>query len=261
MRKWLSVTLAVALALSLMVVGCVFSAAADTDVAQSTPWILIDEGVGYTGDVCTPMSIRVFNNPGISYLKLKVTYPSSYYHGGEPVGVITQCQVLEQNFPGLVISPVDEGEELTSFYIIWESADGLDVTTDGVLATLVFSVAAENEAIDIVPVRLSCQTGDAVNAAGDSVVFKTANGCLTLSLYRVGDANCDGKTNNRDLGMMQRYLNGADVWVSMETADLNGDGQINNRDLGMMQRYLNNLDVDLYNPLGQFDGTVSPPEE
>lgn len=260
MRKWLSVMLSSVLALSL-VVGCVFPAVADTDVAQPTPWILMDEGVGYTGDVCTTMSIRIFDNPGISYLKLKVSYPSAYYYGGESVDVITQCQVLEQDFPGLVIVPVDEGPDQTSFYIIWESADGQDVTTDGVLADLVFSAAAENEAIDVVPVRLYCQTGDAVNAAGDRVPFKTANGYLTLSLYRVGDANCDGKINNRDLGMLQQYLNGADVWVSMETADLNGDGQINNRDLGLMQRHLNNLDVDLYDPLKHFDGTVSPPQE
>lgn len=261
MKKVLSLCLAAAFTLSLMVSGCIFSVSADTGATASAPWILIDSGLGYTGDVCTTMNIRIFNNPGISYLKIKVTYPDSYYHAGEPIDVVSLLLVMEQDFPGVVIAPLEEGSLQTGFYLIWESSDNQDVATDGVLAGLVFGAGAENEAIDQVPVRLYCQTGDAMNSAGDTVEFKTGFGDLTLWLCRVGDVNCDGKTNNRDLGFLQQYLNREDVWASPETSDVNGDGQVNNRDLGLMQRYLNHWDVELYNPMEHFDGTVAPPVE
>ena len=54
-----------------------------------------------------------------------------------------------------------------------------------------------------------------------------------------GDVNGDGKINNRDLGLLQKYLNGSDVTVDELAADLNADGKLNNRDLGLLQKLLN----------------------
>ena len=54
-----------------------------------------------------------------------------------------------------------------------------------------------------------------------------------------GDANGDGKVNNRDLGLLQQYLNDWDVILDTKAADLNDDGKVNNRDLGMLQQLLN----------------------
>lgn len=53
-----------------------------------------------------------------------------------------------------------------------------------------------------------------------------------------GDANGDGNTNARDLGVLQRHLNGWDVTVSVANADLNGDGKLNTMDLALLQRLL-----------------------
>lgn len=55
-----------------------------------------------------------------------------------------------------------------------------------------------------------------------------------------GDLNNDGKLNNRDLALMQLYLNEWDVTVDEAAADLNGDGKRNNRDLSELQKLLNN---------------------
>ncbi len=60
-----------------------------------------------------------------------------------------------------------------------------------------------------------------------------------------GDVNDDGNVNNRDLGVLQRYLNGYDVTMDLEAADVFHDGEINNRDLGILQKYLNGFDVTL----------------
>ena len=60
-----------------------------------------------------------------------------------------------------------------------------------------------------------------------------------------GDLNSDGEINNRDLVMMQQYLNNWEITIDEDAADVNGDGEINNRDLVPLQQYLNNWDVTL----------------
>ena len=60
-----------------------------------------------------------------------------------------------------------------------------------------------------------------------------------------GDADGNGKINNRDLGLLQKYLNDADVTIDLEAADVKYDGKVNNRDLGWLQQYLNDADVTL----------------
>lgn len=54
-----------------------------------------------------------------------------------------------------------------------------------------------------------------------------------------GDANGDGRTNNHDLALLQRYLNDWAVSVMEDAADVNGDGRLNNRDLAELQKILN----------------------
>ena len=54
-----------------------------------------------------------------------------------------------------------------------------------------------------------------------------------------GDLSGDGKVNNRDLGLLQKHLNGTTVTIDELAADMDGNGKINNRDLGLLQRYLN----------------------
>ena len=60
-----------------------------------------------------------------------------------------------------------------------------------------------------------------------------------------GDVNGDGKVNNRDLGILQQYLNGYDVTIDSDVADVTHDDKVNNRDLGLLQQYLNGYDVTL----------------
>ena len=60
-----------------------------------------------------------------------------------------------------------------------------------------------------------------------------------------GDINGDGVVNNKDLGLLQRYINRWDVDIDVSVADVNDDGTINNKDLGLLQRYINRWDVEL----------------
>ena len=56
-----------------------------------------------------------------------------------------------------------------------------------------------------------------------------------------GDADGDGRVNNRDLGCLQQYINERPVTINIHAVDLDGNGRLNNRDLGLFQRYLNSL--------------------
>lgn len=58
-------------------------------------------------------------------------------------------------------------------------------------------------------------------------------------LRMVGDVNGDGAVNNRDLGSLQKMLNGYDVSAAGD-ADVNGDTKVNNRDMGTLQQIVNN---------------------
>ena len=61
-----------------------------------------------------------------------------------------------------------------------------------------------------------------------------------------GDLDNSGKVNNRDLGLLQRYINGVSgTTIDEALADVDASGKINNRDLGRLQQYLNGYDVTL----------------
>ena len=66
-----------------------------------------------------------------------------------------------------------------------------------------------------------------------------------IIIYVSGDVNGDGNINNKDLGVLRRWLNDWDVTVDLLAADVNRDGNVNNKDLGILRRYLNDWDVEL----------------
>ncbi|MBQ3202945.1 MAG: hypothetical protein IJB36_04805 [Clostridia bacterium] len=60
-----------------------------------------------------------------------------------------------------------------------------------------------------------------------------------------GDANRDGKVNNKDLAGLQQYLADWDVTIDTVACDVNCDGKVNNKDLARLQQYLADWDVTL----------------
>ena len=64
-------------------------------------------------------------------------------------------------------------------------------------------------------------------------VREIAPGCV------LGDVNDDGKINNKDLGLIQRYINGWGVKINSTAADFNQDGNIDKTDFDLIQSYIN----------------------
>lgn len=60
-----------------------------------------------------------------------------------------------------------------------------------------------------------------------------------------GDVNFDGKTNNKDLGILMQHLNSWNVEIITEAADVNADGAVNNKDYGLLMQYINSWNVTL----------------
>lgn len=63
--------------------------------------------------------------------------------------------------------------------------------------------------------------------------------------YAPGDANGDGRINNKDLGLLMQKLNGWSVEISDAVADINADGKVNNKDYGLLMQYVNGWDVEI----------------
>lgn len=66
-----------------------------------------------------------------------------------------------------------------------------------------------------------------------------------------GDVNGDGEINNKDVGLLMRYLDGWSVEIDAKTADVNADGEIDDKDLDRLQLYVDEWDVEFVVQLPQ----------
>ena len=77
----------------------------------------------------------------------------------------------------------------------------------------------------------------------------------------IGDANGDGRINNRDLASLQQYINKWDVTVDETNADVNGDLQVNNKDVALLQQSINGeVRVKATNPATKYVSLGTPAE-
>ena len=60
-----------------------------------------------------------------------------------------------------------------------------------------------------------------------------------------GDADGDGRINNRDIALLQQYFAGWSVTIYIKGADVNGDGRIASDDLALLQQYIAGWNVVL----------------
>ena len=186
------------------------------------------------------VQIQVDNNPGIVSVKVKVHFDNtvlklvSYEAGNFSAGGYSWGDVAAANEKGY-------------FIVNWCDATQPDSTAQ-MLATLTFEVlesAQVGEMYDIVP-EFDC-VNDIFNAADDTVWFYAVNGGVTIvdKTAAAGDANGDGKVNNKDLALLQQYLADWDVAIDEDVVDVNNDGKVNNKDLALLQQYLADWDVEL----------------
>lgn len=192
------------------------------EVSEKEQIVVESKTVGAGKEFEVQVSIK--NNPGIGFMVLVPQIPE-----------------------GLKLKEVKAGNlfkvEAEKNYIF--EADN-DVTSDGVIATLVFeAVNAEGE------YEIGFKLGEASNYAEEDVVFKMVNGKITVKKlseeYMLGDVNKDGKINALDATQILRHANNkASVISSMSEAeaygraDVNKDKKINALDATQILRFANN---------------------
>ena len=177
------------------------------------------------------VTLNTKNNPGIVSLMVKVGYDAD---------VLELVSAAGQDFAGTSFGPLTANP----IAVNWYDTLNPNNTTDGVVAVLTFKVKEDAAAGDTA-ITLSYNPNNVYDFDFENVTFATIDGIVTVADYLPGDVNADGVLNNKDLGLLQRYLNGWDVDIDLRAAEVTADGQLNNKDLGMLQRYLNGWDVEL----------------
>ena len=180
------------------------------------------------------VTVSAVNNPGIVSTKVKVSFDTS---------VLKFVGYTEGNFSlgGYSTSDPEVANDNGYFIVNWCDVIHPDSTAD-LLATLSFEILEGTPAgfYDIT-IEFSCPD-DVFNANDDTVWFNAVNGGVNVTDYLPGDADGNGKLNNRDLGLLQQYLNDADMsgkTFNEAAVDMDGNGKLNNRDLGALQKLLN----------------------
>lgn len=188
------------------------------------------------------VNINIANNPGISSLKLNVTFDN----------ILTLNSVTYNNeMGGQTVTPQSLKSPVT---LTWVSPFA-NYNSDGVFVTLNFTVsetATPGKSSEIV---INYDPNDIYNMDETNVPCKTANGSVTLAAGVPGDINGDQVTNNKDITRMFQYLAGWNVYVNTPVLDTNGDGSVNNKDLTRLFQYLADWDVEI------FPNVVQEPEK
>ncbi len=177
------------------------------------------------------VAVQLQNNPGILSAKLAIAYDAT------KLDLISYAQ---QDFAGLTYELTADGQLVVG----WTASGSVNNTTDGVFVLLTFKAKTDAE-LGETAISVSYAEDDVYDSASENVLFNTVNGTVTVDAYVPGDLNGDGLVNNKDLGLIQRFINSWDVAIIEAAADVNGDGKINNKDLGLLQRFINEWDVTL----------------
>ena len=180
------------------------------------------------------VTITLPNNPGIVSAKVKVYFDTA---------VLNFVGYTDGEFApsGYSTSDPDLANQKGYFIVNWCDAAKPDSTAD-LLATLSFQIlAGAEEGTYALTVEVNCED-DVFNADDETVWLRPVDGAVIVVNVLPGDADGNGKLNNRDLGMLQQYLKEYDMTgkgFNEAAVDLDGNGKINNRDLGLLQKLLN----------------------
>ena len=199
-------------------------------VPSDAPHFVVDNATAKVGDTFT-VTVRTENNTGIVALRLNIAYDAD---------LLELVSITGQDFAGTTFGPITNNPITVS----WVDALNPNNQTNGVIATLTFRVK-EDAPEGATAITVTYPPDDVYDYDFENVTFGTVDGTIDIINYISGDVNDDGIVNNKDIGLMQRYLNGWGNEIDERAADVTGDGNINNKDIGILQRYINGWEIEL----------------
>lgn len=192
----------------------------------------------YPGDtIKVPISVR--NNPGISSIKLTVTYDPAVlgYKGctfNEALTSIAGSQT--------VVNDTQSGRVVLS----WVVANAAYTDAKGDIAVLDFEVksVAENTSS---PVSISYEPESTFDNNLVDQKFLIKNGTVQVNMIRPGDINGDGTVKVNDALLLLNYVCDLRKDEVKGNPDVNGDGAVNNKDVVILLRYIAEVEgITLY---------------
>lgn len=180
---------------------------------------------GCPGDTVT-VTVELDNNPGIASLKFDVTYDQTY--------LTLNAVTFASGFGSYVTAP----EPFSSPQTISFVSPLEDVTSNGLFATLTFSISQYAPDGSYSDITVSYDEDDVFDSNYDNVGLNITNGRVTIYEGIPGDIDGDKKVNNKDAILLFRYVAGWNVEVDTGALDVNGDGKANNKDAITLFRYV-----------------------
>ncbi len=170
------------------------------------------------------VDITLKNNPGLASLKFDVVYDD----------VLTLTNVtFNSAFGSYVTTP----EPYTNPQTITMISPLKDIDTNGVFATLTFTVA--EDALDDYKANiiLEYEDDDIYNGSYVNLDPNVVDGSITIYHGVPGDIDGDFRLNTKDAILLFRYVSGWSVDVDSSALDVNGDNKINTKDAIELFRY------------------------
>ena len=211
--------------------SCTRCSAADPDY-QTTAAITISSLTAYPGDtIQIPVSIR--SNPGISAMKLTITY--------DPALLEYQEAVFDQAFLDATGAQTCINAETSGTIILdWVLAQ-TEYSENGDFAVLTFKVKAVTEDADAA-LTITYDPEDIFNKEHENQTFQIENGTVRIKKLRPGDINGDGSVNINDALLLLRYVCELDQDKVQGNPDVTGDGKVNNKDVVTLLHFVAQLD-------------------
>lgn len=203
-------------------------------VNQNAPQIVMQNRSVRAGDKIT-IDVLIKNNPGVWGMDLTVSYDSS---------MLTLTNVVN----GKVFSASEWTKSVinNNKYILSYEASGFDnVNTNGVLATLEFTVNENAKVGSSSEIKTTYNKGDIINSNFEDLNFNTISSKIDIINFIYGDINGDGLINKKDSLLLKMYLADNTIKIDKKAADVYADGSINKKDSLRLKQYLAGLDVKL----------------
>ncbi len=203
-------------------------------VTENDPQIIVESKKAQAGKT-VQVAVSMLNNPGMWGMDLVVNYDRSKL----TLTGVTNGEVFSS-------SEWMPGDLSGKKYILSYEANGFDnITSNGVLAILEFTVNENAEADSFYDISLSYRPGDIINVGFDEIDMAIVSGGIEVIDYIYGDLNGDGVVNKKDSLLLKMYLADNSTEIDERAADVYADGVINKKDSLYLKQYLAGYDVTL----------------
>lgn len=202
-------------------------------LASENPMTInISSESGLAGTLVTT-KITLKDNPGISSLKLNISYDS----------FLTLEDVKFNDEMGGIFQ---EPQKYTSPVTLNWASPTANYSLDTTFATLTFRISEDADENTVSKIKVTYNPDDIYNMDENNIDCTVVDGTVTVVSCKPGDVNGDQKVNNKDFTRLFQKLSGWDVVVNEFCLDVNNDGSINNKDATRLFQYLANWDVEIF---------------